>query len=737
MITKRFPLSLSLLALLVPGVLYIGACSDPSSSGSNRLPSFPYPDGGPSAVDAPWFPSPDGPAPEIAVRADTATPDVPLLSDRPSPDVPIADVQFALDGKACPASCDDNNPCTVDSCDTTVGACVNTQADEGSACTYACLAGGQGLCKFGVCTGTPAPDGTTCSDQNPCTVGDSCKNGLCFSGPPMPCPAIDICHEAGHCEPATGACSTPKSTDGKTCDDGLACTTGDQCGDGKCAGTPLACATSASCEIATGICKSPGDRTAFPSATLSVRLPNVLLDSTGGLAQDKEGNLYLVGSTSETINLGSGPQTPAGVPTDAGSKKTSDVFVAKIDPATGKATWTSLFGDPMDQSGWAIAVNQKGQAVVSGGFKGSVTFGGTTITNPTAEITRPFVGAVDTATGAGLWALWPQTKPGAKGAVAADPMSSDFVVCSVASETGAIGLVPLAGSPDQDDIVVARLDARTGIPVWGRQISGPGIQTCDGVTVDSAGHVFLAGTMTSLPSGANDDAGVRELDLGSGHQLDVPVRAGGAAKVIWVAKLDVETGSTLAATRFDAQNGGVQTVQQIACDAAGNLLLAGGIKNPGVAGTLKLTAGSVRNALLVKLDAQLAPLWADAWGGAKDTLATLVASAPAGAVVVAGTYTDELDLDGIALARGSGASAFVASIDGSSGTVLAARGYGASAGEQTGAQTTWGLQVMTSGGDVGGIWLAGMFTGMLQLGPPAADLTGTVGTVGFLGRIAP
>ena len=50
------------------------------------------------------------------------------------------------------------------------------------------------------------------------------------------CTALDQCHIAGTCDPATGICSNPVAPDGTACDDGDACTTNDTCSAGRCAG---------------------------------------------------------------------------------------------------------------------------------------------------------------------------------------------------------------------------------------------------------------------------------------------------------------------------------------------------------------------------------------------------------------------------------------------------------------------------------------------------------------------
>ena len=146
--------------------------------------------------------------------------------------------------------CDDDNPCTADSCDGEAG-CLHApefgQCDDGNACTDgdACA---QGVCKPGVllvcddsnaCTAdgcdpntgcVNAPAAGSCSDGDPCTVGEKCVGGVCVGGVLQDCGdgnqcTKDYCDSNGKCvhSPLTGPC-----------DDGNECTAGDHCAAGVC-----------------------------------------------------------------------------------------------------------------------------------------------------------------------------------------------------------------------------------------------------------------------------------------------------------------------------------------------------------------------------------------------------------------------------------------------------------------------------------------------------------------------
>jgi hypothetical protein len=693
------------------------------------VPRFPYPDGG--LVDVYRKPMPDMGSVDVPSVLEVNGPvDAPAfdLAISSSKDAGSKDGETSIDvSSPCPVSCDDQNPCTLDSCDERTGSCSNRLMDENSPCANACLLGGMGACKAGLCSGSVASDGTACDDRNPCTVNDTCKDGLCYSGTERICAPINNCHENGYCDRRTGLCVDVASGDGKQCDDGLLCTTGDRCTKGLCGGVALACASGATCGESSGICQA-GDTVAFPSAILASAWNGVNFAAPGTLALGPRQDLYAVGTLIAATDLGAGAI--------AKSASGKDVLVARINPDTGMATWAKSFGDERDQSGSAIAVNGKGQVVVSGTFGGTLALGKSSISSP-GVTTDPdaFVAAVDASNGAGLWALRPMIN-GMGLAVAADPISHDFVVCGTAAGHAAVGLVETASKADEGEIVMARLDASNGAVIWARQINASGAQTCDRVAFDASGHLFLAGTMSSPRSDTRDAGTGGDLDFGTGATLPSPsAPASGSVAVGWVANLDMANGKALSAIRFGDK--GTHVIHGLACDASGNVVVAGGFRSRLAFGPADLSTGSYQNAFALKLNAQLAPQWIKGWSGGGTAMVAQIAAESSGTLVVVGSYTKSLVLDDVAIALGkaSGVSGFVARLEGGTGKVLSARGYGAPGINQE----STGLQVVAAPHAASGLWYAGGFAGSLQLGPPAAPLDrsdAAQSLIGFVGKLA-
>ena len=150
-------------------------------------------------------------------------------------------------------SCDDDNPCTSDSCDPE-GGCLHllnaAPCDDGNVCTYGdhcnlgeCLGGGSLVCNdSNPCTADScdpqagctflANDDGECTDHNACTNGDKCGAGVCLPGDFVSCDDGNLCTD-DVCTPKDGCVYVPNTM---PCDDAELCTIDDHCEQGICIG---------------------------------------------------------------------------------------------------------------------------------------------------------------------------------------------------------------------------------------------------------------------------------------------------------------------------------------------------------------------------------------------------------------------------------------------------------------------------------------------------------------------
>ena len=89
-----------------------------------------------------------------------------------------------------------------------------------------------------------------CDDGVACTIGDQCGDGACVGTPDNAlCDDQNLCTD-DICDPAVG-CEI--SNNAAACDDGVACTVDDVCADGSCSGT-ASCPPGEMCDVGTDVC---------------------------------------------------------------------------------------------------------------------------------------------------------------------------------------------------------------------------------------------------------------------------------------------------------------------------------------------------------------------------------------------------------------------------------------------------------------------------------------------------
>lgn len=94
----------------------------------------------------------------------------------------------------------------------------------------------------------PCDEACMCDDENPCT-SDTCDDaGECVFAP-KECEDGNICTK-NDCDSSTGECTSVADMEGVSCDDGVLCTSGDTCTNGECVGESIedCCRNDADCE---------------------------------------------------------------------------------------------------------------------------------------------------------------------------------------------------------------------------------------------------------------------------------------------------------------------------------------------------------------------------------------------------------------------------------------------------------------------------------------------------------
>lgn len=337
------------------------------------------------------------------------------------------------------------------------------------------------------------------------------------------------------------------------------------------------------------------------------------ISSGSAVAADADGNVFVAGGFSETMELGGASLSSTGG---------SDIFLAKLDPG-GALVWSKRFGGASAEWVSEMVVDPAGNLVVIGGFFGSTDVGGGTMA--AVGETDVFVLKLDSS-GNHLFSKSFGSADFDHGiGVAAGPGGE---IALAGSFDGAIDLGGGALSGSDEDAFVAMLGP-TGDHLWSRRFGGAGYDLAKGVGFDPAGNVVVAGLFSN------------EIDLGGG-----PLVAEGIHE-IFVAKLD-PAGQHVWSRRFGGPESASHAAR-LAVDGAGNAVAFGFFNGTITVGSTELTAAGTVGAsgpedlVVLKLDPDGSPVWSQAFGSSELERAEGLGIAPTGEILITGDFYGTVD----------------------------------------------------------------------------------------------
>lgn len=370
-------------------------------------------------------------------------------------------------------------------------------------------------------------------------------------------------------------------------------------------------------------------------------------DLGASVAADENGDVYVAGKIgSETVDFG------GGVVVDGLKTGREYGFVARLDGASGQTTWVRVFrsssidGPPVFIDHVAA---RNGAVAIGGRFDGTLVYdgaetdgdGGVATIEAYDKRTALFA-LLDAADGRARWLVRAGTPAGsivyAQG-LALDPsgdVHGAFTINGGALE-GLGASRPLVGG--DSNLVLARLSATDGSPVYVRQFGGEGGASPFRLSLDGQGPLYFAGSV----SGA--------IDLGLGP-LSAVDRDG------LLLTIDPATGNPTAQRSFGGAESDVLRSAR-AIGATGELLVAGSYVDPSSNNPLprKVLEGMSlpdptdgEGTFVVRYGADGPPKWVRAAvpvAGAQNrpsVLANDVAAFPNGTVLVAGSVFGKGDL---------------------------------------------------------------------------------------------
>ncbi len=282
-------------------------------------------------------------------------------------------------------------------------------------------------------------------------------------------------------------------------------------------------------------------------------------DKVESVAADRNGNVYVLGTFSDTMDVNPGPGLF--VTLNSVRRGYSDVFLAKLD-AAGTFLWVKHFGGTEVIEGFSLLVDELSNVYVGGGFKGTMNpelpvVGGTTLTSAgdfdayvikldsSGSLIRAvrfgstgedFVQAMALDDNGGMFAvgmfdgnvqfgnntinaatagnryiakmdtagtfIWTKTLAVAINDIAADPAGNVFVIGNWYGTAEDFDPDPNVTSllvAISQDVYILKLDAN-GIFSWVRQLSSDGNSEHIGmaVTTDRSGNVYSTGSFGTV-----------------------------------------------------------------------------------------------------------------------------------------------------------------------------------------------------------------------------------------------
>jgi uncharacterized membrane protein YqhA len=313
-----------------------------------------------------------------------------------------------------------------------------------------------------------------------------------------------------------------------------------------------------------------------------------------------------------------------------------DIFVAKLD-SSGNWLWAKQAGGTDYDCGYDIATDSSGNSYVTGCFQGTASFGSTTLTSYGGY--DIFVAKLDSS---GNW-LWAKkaggTSPDYGYDIAIDSSGNSYVTGYFYS-TASFGDITLTSSGDYD-IFVAKLD-NSGNWLWAHKAGGPNEDYGYSIATDSSGNSYVTGYFKGTAS-------FESTNLTSSGDRD-----------IFVAKLN-SYGSWLWAKKAGGTNrdGGCG----IATDSSGNSYITGYFEGAASFGGSNLTSSGWYDIFVAKLNSIGNWLWAKKAGGIDWDEGCGIATDSSGNSYVTGYFMGTASFGTTNLTSSGGYDIFIAKLD--------------------------------------------------------------------------
>jgi len=282
----------------------------------------------------------------------------------------------------------------------------------------------------------------------------------------------------------------------------------------------------------------------------SQRFGNTGTEGGLAIAVDASRNVFMSGRFYGAVSFGGAILTSSGY--TGGGFGPTDIFLAKYD-ANGAHLWSQRFGDSQDHDGANdVAVDPSGNVLITGYFRYSVNFGGSTLTS--LSFSTDIFLAKFNPNGIHLWSqrFGGGNNPDSGTGVAADASGNVLLTGYFTDLVNFGGSTLFSVDREMPDAFLAKLNSN-GVHQWSQAFPGSN-SSPRGIAVDASGNVVISGFFPGtinlggslFTSAGSYDAFIAKYNTNGAHQ--------------WSRRF----GSTSAEIGFD-----------VAVDGSGNALATG------------------------------------------------------------------------------------------------------------------------------------------------------------------
>jgi hypothetical protein len=295
-------------------------------------------------------------------------------------------------------------------------------------------------------------------------------------------------------------------------------------------------------------------------------------DSANALAVNPAGEIFVAGHFGGNASFGTHALIASG---------NRDLFVAKLD-AAGDWLWAQGTGGSSDgDSAKAIVLNPNGDAILTGQFQGTASFGLVSALISAGD-TDLFVARISTG---GQWLS--AQRGGGAGAdsgsgLAIDPAGSVYLLGKFAA-TANYGSFPPLNEGSTPRLFVAKLK-NDNTPLWYSQ-AGPG--NAGGIAVDANGRVYTTGDFTTSTSFVSSTNPTLTLISSGGSDIFVTRMNSDSGDWEWAEKI----GST-----------GAELCGSVGVDAQGGIVFSGSFQGTVPLGYVLLSTPNERDIFIARLN---------------------------------------------------------------------------------------------------------------------------------------